>query len=76
MNGLKTLDVDGVSLDTILKAKKVIEMSPDVIRTPILHHIQHRLGLQETGIDLYLKAENMQRSGKYFLQCLFVCFFD
>lgn len=54
-----------VTLDEIKKAREVIDRSPDVVRTPLLRHAQSMFPTLDQSIDLYLKLENMQTTGRF-----------
>ena len=53
-----------VTLSDIQSARRIVNMSHSVVRTPTLLHMQDRLGVQDNGADICLKLESMQRSGE------------
>lgn len=65
--------VDKLSLEDVNKACSVLYNNPDIIQTPLLCHVQGMFPMIDQDVDLYLKLENMQTTGKYTytLTCLF-----
>ena len=55
---------DLVTLDGIKKACDVLYKNPDIIQTPLLCHVQNMFPKIDQDVDLYLKLENMQTTGK------------
>jgi threonine dehydratase len=60
-----TIASASVTLSDIQNARRVVNMSGSVVRTPILLHMQDRLGVQDGGVDICLKLESVQRSGSF-----------
>jgi hypothetical protein len=61
-----------VSLDGIKKACDVLYSNPDIIQTPLLCHVQNMFPKIDQDVDLYLKLENMQTTGKIVKVFLFL----
>lgn len=53
-----------VSLDDIKAACDILYRNPDIIQTPLLCHVQGMFPALDQDVDLYLKLENMQTTGK------------
>ena len=51
------------TLDDIRKAREVLYSSPDIVKTPLLCHVQNWFPSLPQSMDLYLKMENAQTTG-------------
>ena len=58
-------DAPLASLADLQLAYQVVRQSPMCVRTPMMHHVQDRMEMKE-DMDLHLKLENMQITGKIF----------
>lgn len=54
---------DQLTLEEIKKACDVLYKSPDIVKTPLLQHVQALFPVLDQSMDLYLKLENMQTTG-------------
>ena len=52
-----------ITSDDIKKACDVVNKSPDVVRTPLLQHVQPMFPALDQSVDLYMKLESMQTTG-------------
>ena len=55
------------SLDDIKKARDVLYSSPDIVKTPLLCHVQNWFPSLPQDMDLYLKMENAQTTGRIWI---------
>ena len=65
------IDENIVTLEQVLDGYDFIKSCPDVVRTPLISHVQDlfKETIRETGpdlsnVDLFMKMENMQTTGK------------
>ena len=52
------------TLDDIKKARDVLYSSPDIVRTPLLCHVQNLFPSLPQDMDLHIKMENAQTTGR------------
>ena len=50
---------DSVTLEQIKQAAEVVSSSPDVVRTPLLSHVQAMWPSLDQKMQLFLKLENI-----------------
>ena len=53
-----------VTLDEIKAASEVLYSSADIVKTPLIPHVQTWFPSLSQDMDLYLKLENSQTTGK------------